>query len=261
MTAARETRGDDEYGHLVPLFEKLATMDADDPDRASVRDELVTGHLALAQHIARRFADRGQPMDDLVQVARLALVKAVDRFDPARGTDFLSFAVPTIMGEVRRHFRDSSWSVRVPRRLKELHLAIGAATSELFQRLGHAPTPSELAAHLGISRQEVCEGLEAGNAYRSLSVDSASGTDEDSGPLSDFLGEEDGALEGVEYHESLRPLVRELPVRERRILAMRFYGGMTQTQIAERIGISQMHVSRLLSKTLEHLRQGLSEEE
>ncbi|RZS32818.1 RNA polymerase sigma-28 (SigD/FliA/WhiG) subunit [Herbihabitans rhizosphaerae] len=260
MTGAKEHTGD--YAHLAPLFGELAALPESDPKRAELRETLVTEHLPLAQHIAARFGNRGEPRDDLTQVATVGLINAVDRFDPERGSDFLSFAVPTIMGEVRRHFRDTSWSVRVPRRLKELHLSVSAASAELSQRLGRAPKPSEIAEHLGMTKEQVYEGLEASAAYHSVSLDEVrGGADDEVTPLRDRIGEEDPALEGVEYHESLEPLVRELPERERHILALRFFRNMTQTQIAERIGISQMHVSRLLSRTLERLRRRLQDEQ
>ncbi|MDQ3580069.1 MAG: SigB/SigF/SigG family RNA polymerase sigma factor [Actinomycetota bacterium] len=248
------------YDHLSPLFEKMAAAAEDSPERAELRDQLVTGYLPVAQHIAQRFSNRGEPHDDLLQVATVGLINAVDRFDPERGTDFLSFAIPTVMGEVRRHFRDTSWAVRVPRRLKELHLAVSAATGAISQTLGRAPTPSELARHLDLTIEEIYEALEASSVYRSQSLDEILGPDEDSGPVGDRIGVEDKALEGVEYHETLQPLVRRLPDRERRILLLRFYGNLTQTQIAEQIGISQMHVSRLLAKTLRQLRDGIAEE-
>jgi RNA polymerase sigma-B factor len=249
----------DDYGHLAPLFEKLAALSEGDPERIRLRDRLVTGHLPLAEHIAQRFSGRGVAKEDLIQVARVGLINAVDRFDPARGTDFLSFAVPTVMGEVRRYFRDTGWTVRVPRRLKELHLSISNASTTLSQRLGRAPAPSEIAQHLGLSENEVYEGLEAGNAYNSMSLDEVLSADTESRSLGDTLGEEDSALEGVENHEALQPLVQQLPERERKILALRFVQNLTQTQIAERIGISQMHVSRLLARTLAQLREGLTE--
>lgn len=249
-----------EYELLAPLFVELAAIDKADPRRAAVREELVTGHLPLAEHIATRFSHRGVPREDLVQVATVGLINAVDRFEPDRGSDFLSYAVPTIMGEVRRHFRDASWSIRVPRRLKELNLAITAASGELSQRLGRAPTPSEIATHLNLTQEDVFEGLEAGNAYHSVSLDEALSADSDSDPLAEMLGEEDSALEGVENYESLRPLIEKLPERERLILTLRFFRNLTQTQIAERVGISQMHVSRLLTRTLERLREGLLDE-
>ncbi|RSM67814.1 SigB/SigF/SigG family RNA polymerase sigma factor [Kibdelosporangium aridum] len=257
-TRARTKNG---YEHLTPLFHKLAALTDDDPRRIELRDELVTGHLPVAEHIARRFAHRGESSEDLVQVATVGLINAVDRFDPTRGTDFLSFAVPTVMGEIRRYFRDSSWSVRVPRRLKELHLSITAAGNELSQQLGRAPTPSEIATRLGLSKDEIYEGLEAGNAYHSVSLDDMLTQDSENTSLGEMLGEPDSALEGVENHESLLPLVRDLPERERTILLLRFFGNLTQTQIAEKIGISQMHVSRLLARTLQKLREGMLEEE
>ncbi|WP_018687213.1 SigB/SigF/SigG family RNA polymerase sigma factor [Actinokineospora enzanensis] len=245
------------YAHLTPLFAMLHQLPADDSERASLRSELVTGFLPVAQHIAQRFANRGEPYDDLLQVATVGLINAIDRFDPARGSDFLSFAVPTVMGEVRRHFRDTSWAVRVPRRLKELHLAVNAATSEISQRLGRAPTPSELARHLEMPIEDVYAGLEAGAVYRSQSLDEIIGPDEDNTSVGDRIGMEDRALAGVEYHETLKPLLAELPERERRILLLRFYGNQTQTQIADQVGLSQMHVSRLLAKTLAGLRQAM----
>jgi RNA polymerase sigma-B factor len=255
-----ENSSEGEYEHLAPVFVELAATEETDSRRAELRELLVTGHLPLAEHIATRFSHRGVPREDLVQVATVGLINAVDRFEPDRGSDFLSFAVPTIMGEVRRHFRDASWSMRVPRRLKELNLSITAASGELAQTLGRAPTPSEIAFKLGLSQEDVYEGLEAGNAYHSVSLDEALSADSDSDPLADTLGEEDAALEGVENHESLRPLIEELPERERQILTLRFFHNLTQTQIAERVGISQMHVSRLLARTLERLRQGLTDE-
>jgi RNA polymerase sigma-B factor len=256
-TTRSGTQGD--YDHLAPLFVRLAATAKGDPERERLRDELVTEHLPVAKHIARRFGHRGEPYDDLVQVATVGLINAVDRFDPERGSDFLSFAVPTIMGEVRKYFRDSSWSVRMPRRLKELHLAINAGSARLSQELGRAPTPSELAQHLGLSREEIHEGLAAGNAYHSASLDDLLVADDSSISLGSTLGEEDPELEAIEQREALHPLLEKLPERERKIVVMRFFGNMTQTQIAQKVGISQMHVSRLLAKTLRQLREGLSE--
>ena len=247
------------YEHLTPLFKKFAALPEEHPRRARLRDQLVTGHLPVAMHIARRFAHRGEPQEDLQQVATVGLINAVDRFEPDRGSDFLSYAVPTITGEVRRHFRDQAWSMRVPRRLKDLHVAIGTAVSELSQRLGRAPRPSEIAAHLQCGTEEVLEGLEAAGAYRSASLDEVL-TDESSGhTTADALGKADSALDQVEYRESVRPLLESLPERERTILMLRFFGNLTQTQIAEKVGISQMHVSRLLAQTLAQLRDGLTE--
>ncbi|QWF80091.1 SigB/SigF/SigG family RNA polymerase sigma factor [Amycolatopsis sp. CA-230715] len=250
-----------EYEHLRPLFAELASLAEEDPRRAEVRDKLVTGHLPLAEHIAQRFSGRGVAKEDLVQVGTVGLINAVDRFDASRGADFLSFAVPTVMGEVRRHFRDTGWLVRVPRRLKELHLSLSNASTKLSQQLGRAPTPSELAEHLGVTKDDVYEGLEAGNAYNSASLDEVLTSDSDSAALGDLLGEDDAGLIGVENSGALEPLVAALPERERRILALRFVHNLTQTQIAERIGVSQMHVSRLLARSLTALREGLSEED
>jgi RNA polymerase sigma-B factor len=241
----------------APLFAELATLAKDDPRRERLREILVEEHLPLVRHFARRFSNRGEPFDDLLQVGTLGLIAAIDRFDPNRGVEFLSFAVPTITGEIKRHFRDQGWSVRVPRRLQELHLALNSAVGELAQKNGRAPTPSELAEHLGIPRAEVLEGLAVANAYRSSSLDERLSGEDDSPTLAATLGEEDAALEGVEYRESLQPLLATIPARERRILILRFFGNMTQSQIAADIGISQMHVSRLLSQTLAKLREGL----
>ena len=175
--------------------------------------------------------------------------------------EFSTYATPTVVGEIKRHFRDKGWAVRVPRRLQELRLALTAATEELSHRLGRAPTVAEIAARLSVSEEEVLEGLESANAYSTLSLDA--GTDTDDGPAAvlDTFGVDDDALEGVEYRESLRPLLAQLPARERQILMLRFFRNMTQSQIAAEIGISQMHVSRLLAKTLAQLREGLLESE
>ncbi|MDV3126912.1 RNA polymerase sigma factor SigF [Mycobacterium sp. 21AC1] len=243
-----------EYADVLEKFRELRDLSADSREYARKREQIVQRCLPLADHIARRFDGRGEARDDLVQVARVGLVNAVNRFDVETGSDFVSFAVPTIMGEVRRHFRDNSWSVKVPRRLKELHLRLGAATAELSQRLGRAPTASELAAELEMDREEVVEGLIAGSSYNTLSIDTGGGGDEDAPAIVDTLGDMDASLDQIENRESLRPLLAELPERERTVLVLRFFESMTQTQIAERVGISQMHVSRLLAKSLTRLR-------
>ena len=229
------SRSNSEYADVADLFRELLEVPEDSAQFQRQRDRIVERCLPLADHIARRFDGRGEPRDDLVQVARVGLVNAVIRFDVNAGSDFVSFAVPTIMGEVRRHFRDNSWSVKVPRRLKELHLRLGAATADLSQRLGLAPTASELAAELDMDRDEVVEGLVA----------------------ADTLGDVDIGLDQIENREALRPLLAALPERERTVLVLRFFESLTQTQIAERVGISQMHVSRLLAKSLARLRDQL----
>lgn len=246
-----------EYADVLDMFRRLRTLTDGSPDHNAQRDRIIERCLPLADHIARRFDGRGESRDDLMQVARVGLVNAVNRFDAEVGADFPSFAVPTIMGEVRRHFRDNSWSVKVPRRMKELHLRIGAATGELSQRLGRAPTATELAAELGVDRDEVLDGLMAGSSYRTMSIDGSTGGDEDRLPLAETLGDVDQELETVENREALRPLLESLPERERRVLMLRFFESMTQSQIAEKLGISQMHVSRLLAKTLAQLREKL----
>jgi RNA polymerase sigma-B factor len=239
------------------MFRTLQGLEEGSDKFTRQRDSIVERCLPLADHIARRFDGRGEPRDDLVQVARVGLVNAVIRFDVDAGSDFVSFAVPTIMGEVRRHFRDNSWSVEVPRRLKELHLRLGAATAELSQRLGRAPTPSELAVELEMDREEIVEGLVAGSSYNTLSIDGAGGGTEEAPAIADTLGDVDLNLDQIENRESLRPLLASLPDRDRQVLLLRFFESMTQTQIAERVGISQMHVSRLLAKSLTRLRDQL----
>ena len=240
------------------LFVQLQGAPEGDPARQRARDALVEQHLPLVEHLARRFRNRGEPYDDLVQVATIGLIKSVDRFDLERGVEFSTYATPTIVGEIKRHFRDKGWAVRVPRRLQELRLSLAAATSELSQRNGRAPTVSELAAHLKISDEEVLEGLESANAYSTLSLDAGdSGSGDEPMPVSETLGVEDEGLEGVEYRESLKPMLERLPAREQKILMLRFFKNMTQSEIAAEIGISQMHVSRLLARTLAQLREGL----
>lgn len=244
----------DEYAHLIPLQRRYAELAPDDPRRRRWRELLISGYLPVAEHIARRFAGRGEPLDDLVQVATVGLINAVDRFDPARGSNFLSFAVPTITGEVRRYFRDHGWSTRVPRRLKDLNLAIRATLDELSQRLGRAPRPSELADRLGVPVSEVIEGLQAGESYRSASLDEMLGCGEGTVTLGEFVGALDAELALVDHRETLRPVLAELTPRDRTILVLRFFHQLTQTQIAEQVGISQMHVSRVLRQTLTFLR-------
>ncbi|SDD92293.1 SigB/SigF/SigG family RNA polymerase sigma factor [Glycomyces harbinensis] len=247
----------DEYGALTPLFHRLTTLTDDDPKRAGLRDQLITGYLPLARHIAQRYSGKGIAKEDLLQVASVGLIHAVDRFDPARGSDFLSFAVPTMMGEVRRHFRDTTWPMRVPRRLQELRLAINQAGADLTQELGRPVTNADLARRLDVTEAEIEKGMEARQAFRSVSLDEPAFQDSGTGALSDTIGEDDLALELVVDHEALVPLLQDLPAREQRILALRFYGEKTQAQIGEEVGISQMHVSRLLKGTLDDLREHL----
>jgi RNA polymerase sigma-B factor len=250
-----ETRAQSSAWFLV-----MAEHEPTDSVYQQARGQLVELHLPLVEHLARRFRDRGEPLDDLVQVGTIGLIKSVDRFDPERGVEFSTYATPTIIGEIKRHFRDKGWSVRVPRRLQEMRQNISVATEELSQRLGRSPTVAELAEHLGCSQEDVLEGLESANAYSTVSLDAGPDSD-DTASMLDVLGAEDDALDGVEHRESLRPLLAALPPRERTILVLRFFRGMTQSQIATHLGISQMHVSRLLARTLTQLREGLLVEE
>ena len=239
------------------LFAQMAALPEGSAQRQAIRDELVETHLPLVEYLARRFRNRGELHDDLVQVATIGLIKSVDRFDLERGVEFSTYATPTIVGEIKRHFRDKGWAIRVPRRLQELKLALAKATSELAQRNGRSPTVAELAGYLGMSEEDVLEGLESANAYSTVSLDTPEGGDSDALAVADTLGAVDESLEGVEYRESLKPLLDRLPPREKRILLLRFFGNMTQSQIAAELGISQMHVSRLLARTLAQLREGL----
>ena len=211
--------------------------------------------MGLAEYLARRFANRGEPLDDLVQVASLGLLKAVDRFDPERGVEFSTYATHTIVGELKRHFRDKGWAIRAPRRMQELYLRLGKVVATLGQELGRSPTIAELATEVKVSEEEVLEALEAGQAYRSTSLDAPTGT-EDGETLATRFGDEDPSARGRrERRATLSPLLAQLPPRERLILHMRFFDGLTQSEIATRLGISQMHVSRLLARSVAQLRR------
>jgi RNA polymerase sigma-B factor len=224
---------------------------------ATLRNELVKRHMGLAEYLARRFASKGEPLDDLVQVAALALIKAVDRFEPDRGLEFSTYATPTIVGELKRHFRDRSWVVRVPRRSQELHVRVSSVLGGLSQTYGRSPTISEIALAVGATEDEVVEAMEVGNAYRVASLD-APMRGEDSGTLGSRIGVEDQHLVNSEYRATLGPMIARFPEREQLILRLRFFEGRTQSEIAKELGISQMHVSRLLSRTLARLRAHVS---
>jgi RNA polymerase sigma-B factor len=221
----------------------------------SLRDEIIAAQVGLAEYLARRFKNRGEPVEDLVQVALLGLLKAVERFDPTRGLEFSTFATPTIVGELKRHFRDKGWAVRVPRRVQELHLRMATVVNTLSQELGRSPTIPEIARQADVSVDEVLEAMEAGRAYRFSSLDAGTGDDEERGPApSAQLGEDEPGLEEVEHRMLLSPLIASLPKREQMIIHLRFFRGMTQSEIADRLGISQMHVSRLLARSLAQLK-------
>ncbi len=241
------------------LFVAMGEAPDGSADRQAAREALVELHLPLVEHLARRFAGRGEPLDDLIQVGTIGLIKSVDRFDTERGVEFSTYATPTIVGEIKRHFRDKGWAVRVPRRLQELRLSLTTATEELSHALGRAPTVAELATKIGASEEDVLEGLESSNAYSTVSLDAGSETDDGPATVLETIGVDDEALDGVVYRETLRPLLARLAPRERQILMLRFFRNMTQSQIADEVGISQMHVSRLLTKTLADLREGFTD--
>jgi RNA polymerase sigma-B factor len=224
------------------------------PDQAA-RDELAALYQPLAEYLARRFYGRGEPLEDLIQVANIGLIKAIDRFDTERGVKFSTYATATVVGELKRHFRDKGWALRVPRRLQEAGMSVGRAVTDLSQELGRAPTVGEIAGRTGLSEEEVLEAMETAQAYTAASLDAP--TDEEGATEGERLGEEEEAFELLEGWTSVAPAIRELPRRERIILYLRFFRGLTQTQIAEELGISQMHVSRLLSRTLEELRRSV----
>lgn len=250
-----------EYADVTEMFRRLKALDEGSLAFRRQREAIIERALPLADHIARRYKNRGEPIDDLVQAARVGLVNAVNRFDPDNGADFLSFAVPTMMGEVRRHFRDYGWAVKVPRRLKDLQGQLVRARAELSQQIGRAPTATEVARHLGIEREAVMEATIASSNYSTLSTDVRAGADDEYRSVGDTLGDIDPNIDKVVDLETVRPLIAALPDRERTVLTLRFFESMTQTQIAGRMGYSQMHVSRLLAQALRRLREQLGEQE
>lgn len=258
-TRAPAPRVQDDYADVPDMFRLMYALPAESHEFARQREAIVTRCLPLADHIAFRYHRKGENFDDLVQIARVGLMHAVNRFDAETGSNFLSYAVPTMLGEIRRHFRDNGWAMHVPRRLKDLHVQITRVTPQLTQTLGRAPTATDLAAELGADRQEVVECLVAGDAYSVRSIDSpVAGSDDPGRSLADTIGSVDADMEHITDRESLRPLLAALPERERTVISLRFFAGMTQTQIADRIGVSQMQVSRILAKTLAQLRDGMT---
>jgi RNA polymerase sigma-B factor len=237
------------------LFERLATVT--DPDvRHGLREQIVVLNLPVATSIALRYRGRGEPIEDLVQVAHLGLLKAVDGFDASRGSDFLAYAVPTVRGEVQRYFRDRGWDIRPPRRVQELRARVNQATELLAQQLDRSPRPSEIAVHLGVDVHDVVECLASADCYHLNSLDAPVDA-EDGADLGGLVGAMDPELARVDDVLSVRPLLAKLPPRDRRILTLRFYRGWTQSQIAEDIGVTQMQVSRLLTRILGTLRREL----
>lgn len=231
------------------LFERLAG------DDEAAREQLVEHYYSLAESLARRFDGYGEPLDDLVQVASIGLLKAVDRFDPSRGYRFSTYATPTIIGELKRHFRDRGWAVRMPRRLQENALRLRSVVAQLSQELRRSPTVQEISERSGMTTEEVLEASDALDAYSGVSLDAPINEDDDGRTSVERLGGEDDRIDVVEGWADLEPYLLELPERERTILYLRFFQGWTQSKIAEEVDISQMHVSRLLSRTLKDLRK------
>ena len=248
-----------EKEEIRALFESYQAATTEE-EKLSHRERLVEQFIGLVEFLARRFRNRGEPLEDLVQVGTIGLLKAIDRFDLERGVEFSTYATPTIVGELKRHFRDKGWAVRVPRRLQELHLELSKVVGHLGHDLGRSPTIAEIAQAASISEEEVLEGLEIAQAYNFTSLDAPIDTgDGGSTSFADQLGEDDEHLENLEYRASLAPEMAKLPERDRTILYLRFFKGLTQSEIADRLGISQMHVSRLLNRTLSTLREAFEE--
>ena len=249
----------DSYAALSERDLLLRVRDHKDED---AREELIKRYLPLVRSLARRFSSRGQPVEDLIQVGPIGLIKAIDRFDLDRGVELSTYATPTIMGEIKRYFRDKGWAVKVPRALQDLNVKLNKVIERLTVELRRSPTIAELAAATEVSEEEVVEALESGRAYSSVSLFSGgAGDDDESLELLDYLGTEEEAYEVFEQRRVLAPAMARLDPRERLILHLRFFEGMTQTQVATRIGISQMHVSRLIRKSIENLRRYMAEDE
>ena len=239
------TRGRPDEAEVEALFARM-------PDPAA-RDEITTRFLPFAEYLARRFVGRGESIEDLTQVAMIGLLNAVDRFDPSREVQFSTYAAATIVGELKRHFRDKGWALRVPRRLQELAVRVNRALPELTQTLGRSPTIPELAEHLGVGTDEIADAMDAVQAYSTSSLDTPIGEGAQA-PI-DSLGEDDPSIALLDEWSSLAPAVAELSPRDRRVLYLRFFRGLTQSEIADDVGVSQMHVSRILTQTLEKLRR------
>ncbi|MEV5976267.1 RNA polymerase sigma factor SigF [Streptomyces sp. NPDC052114] len=259
ITAPRAMSPQDARDLSRVFFDRLAALEEGTAEYQYARNTLIEMNMSLVRYAAGRFRHRADEMEDIVQVGMIGLIKAIDRFELSRDTQFATFAVPYITGEIKRFFRDTSWAVHVPRRLQEARVELAKATEELSTRLGRAPRVAELAALMNLDEDEVVEAQVAANGYNSTSLDASVHGDPDEGEaaLADFIGEEDPALELVEDFHALAPLLAELDDRDRRILHLRFVDELTQAQIGERLGVSQMHVSRLLARTLERLRAGM----
>ena len=246
----------EQRAETMRVLRRIAQLPAEDPERAALREEVIEDHMPYARHIAQRYGGHGASGEDFEQVAYLGLVKAVDNFDPEDGTGFLGYATPMIIGEIKRYFRDATWGVHVPRRMQELSGALRKATDTLTHDLGRAPTIAELAVHLGAEPEEIVEAIDAAGAYTTASLDHPVNTDEQGASLLDFMGEEDARFDAVIDRQVLTDLLTRLGERDKKILLMRYFRGMTQAEIGAELGISQMQVSRLLSRILRELRSG-----
>jgi RNA polymerase sigma-B factor len=246
---------------MTPTDDKLLLRRYHENGDLQAREQLIERYMSLVRSLARRYAYRGEQLDDLVQIGAIGLIKAIDRFDLERGVELTTYATPNIIGEIKRHFRDKGWSVRVPRGLQELNVQISKLMEQLTVQFGRSPTIPELAEAAGVQEEAVLEALESGRAYSSVSLSSGGGSDEDGelDPL-ESLGTEEHEYEVSEDRAVLAPGFKVLDERERRILHLRFFRGLTQSQIAEQVGISQMHVSRLIRRSLEKIREEIAEE-
>ena len=240
----------------VDLVNAMAALPVSAPSRRALRDQAIHAFTPMAQRLARRYARRGEPYEDLLQTATVGLIKAIDRFDPDRGVDFTAYAIPTILGEIKRYFRDHAWAIRVPRRLQEMRMAINDANATLTHTLGRVVTVTDIADYLGVTEEAVIEGLEGARAYSATSLSTPTGADGGM-EIGDTLGKADHGYELTELHLALGPALARLNERERQIITLRFFGNQTQTQIAEQIGVSQMHISRLITAALAKLRADL----
>ena len=258
MTAADESSRDPQREEASRLLAQLHALPEDSPQRPPLRDRLTEMHLPLVRYLARRFAGRSVPLEDIVQVGSIGLLKSIDRFDPDRGLEFSTYATPTILGEIRRYFRDTGWLLHVPRRAQELQATLAGARSELTQQLQRGPTVREIAEHIGVDVMQVVEAIDVARGYAGVPLDAL--TDGGDESRKDRLAEDDIDLERVELRDELRPALEELSERDRQILVLRFVAGKTQTEIAAIIGVSQMQISRLISRSLDQLRERLSDD-
>jgi RNA polymerase sigma-B factor len=246
----------EQRAETMRALSRMSGLPADDPERARLRAEVIEDHMPYARHIAQRYGGRGATGEDFEQVAYLGLVKAVDNFDPEHGTGFLGYATPMIIGEIKRYFRDATWGVHVPRRMQELTGALRKATDTLTHDLGREPTIAELAERLGAEPEEIVEAIDAAGAYTTASLDHPVNTDDQGASLLDFMGEEDARFEAVIDRQVLTDLLAKLGERDKRILLMRYFRGMTQSEIGAELGVSQMQISRLITRILRDLRAG-----